>query len=567
MKRLICALVILILTFTLCQAQSTRQNGTQKNDKESRSIQPAAAGNPVTGSGTTGRLARWTGVDGSNSFNLGNSIIFEDKFGKVGIGTTAPTSPLTVQGMIETTLGGYKFPDGTVQTTAGLASVFHNATLTGNGTAASPLGVAIPLILEGESRGVAVISVVNTAHQSVGIDGAGSDVGVRGQGFTVGDGNNFGIGVAGIGGVSSSVTFKGGIGVLAGGGSALAGGGGDGVEARGGISLIGISGAGVRALGGDSPGETSGHGVVATGGNSSATGNQARGGDGVRATGGDVGTNGKAGDGVVAIGGDYPKGGTPGHGVVATGGRHSGTGVVAKGSDEGDSNFSGGEGVEALGGIGSGALNAGGHGIVAIAGSGVNGASNGFAGFFIGNVRVQGDLNVTGTKNFKIDHPLDPENKYLSHAAIESSEVLNVYSGNVKTNKKGEAIVTLPDWFEALNKDLRYQLTVIGTFAQAIVSDEVRNNHFTIKTNAPNVKVSWQVTGVRSDAVMLKRPFKPEEEKPERERGTYLNPEAYGQPQERGSERARLPEMMRQTKATGEKQIEGAKQKAQSRHR
>ena len=50
----------------------------------------------------------------------------------------------------------------------------------------------------------------------------------------------------------------------------------------------------------------------------------------------------------------------------------------------------------------------------------------------------------------------------------------------------------------------------------------------------PNVEVSGQVTGVRSDAVMLKHPFKAEEDEPERERGTYLNPEAYGQPEERG---------------------------------
>jgi hypothetical protein len=38
--------------------------------------------------------------------------------GFLGIGTTLPTSPLTVSGMIHCTSGGFKFPDGTVQTTA-----------------------------------------------------------------------------------------------------------------------------------------------------------------------------------------------------------------------------------------------------------------------------------------------------------------------------------------------------------------------------------------------------------------------------------------------------------------
>jgi hypothetical protein len=45
--------------------------------------------------------------------------------------------------MIETTLGGYKFPDGTVQTTAGISFVTHDASLAGLGTAASPLGIAV----------------------------------------------------------------------------------------------------------------------------------------------------------------------------------------------------------------------------------------------------------------------------------------------------------------------------------------------------------------------------------------------------------------------------------------
>jgi hypothetical protein len=155
---------------------------------------------------------------------------------------------------------------------------------------------------------------------------------------------------------------------------------------------------------------------------------------------------------------------------------------------------------------------------------------------------------VTGTKNFKIDHPLDPENRYLLHAAIESSEVLNVYSGNVVTDASGDAVVVLPEWFEAVNSDFRYQVTVIGSFAQAIVAREIKDNRFVIKSSAPQVKVSWQVTGVRSDPTMVKHPFSAEQEKPEVERGYYLVPEAYGQPEERGTTWARYPEMMKQLK-------------------
>ena len=96
-----------------------------------------------------------------------------------------------------------------------------------------------------------------------------------------------------------------------------------------------------------------------------------------------------------------------------------------------------------------------------------------FAGNFDGDVTLTGTLTA-GTKHFKIDHPLDPANKYLVHASVESSEMMNIYTGNVTTDAQGEARVQLPDWFEVLNTDFRYQLTAIGQFAQVIVSSEVR---------------------------------------------------------------------------------------------
>ena len=119
------------------------------------------------------------------------------------------------------------------------------------------------------------------------------------------------------------------------------------------------------------------------------------------------------------------------------------------------------------------------------------------------DVNVFGTLNVFGVKNFKIDHPLDPTNKYLIHSCVESPDMMNVYNGNITTDSIGIATVILPDYFEALNRDFRYQLTVIGQFAQAIVLEKVKLNTFKIQTDQPCVEVSWQVTGVRHDPAAL----------------------------------------------------------------
>jgi hypothetical protein len=116
---------------------------------------------------------------------------------------------------------------------------------------------------------------------------------------------------------------------------------------------------------------------------------------------------------------------------------------------------------------------------------------------------------------------------------VEAAERLNVYSGNVTTDDGGHATVALPDYFEALNHDFRYQLTVIGPFAQAAVADEIKGNRFTIRTDKPNVKVSWQVTGVRHDAYARAHPLVVEQDKPAHERGSYLHPQLYQQPEEK----------------------------------
>jgi hypothetical protein len=186
---------------------------------------------------------------------------------------------------------------------------------------------------------------------------------------------------------------------------------------------------------------------------------------------------------------------------------------------------------------------------IAAASSGTNygvwGRTNsaaGYAGFFLGRVAVTGTLSKGGG-SFKIDHPLDPENKYLYHSFVESPDMKNIYDGVATTDEAGFAVVELPEWFEALNRDFRYQLTVIGggAWARARVSREIAASRFVIQTDVAGTKVSWQVTGIRKDPFAEKHRIPVEEDKPEDERGTYLHAEAWGEPKERGLEAKRWP--------------------------
>ena len=190
-----------------------------------------------------------------------------------------------------------------------------------------------------------------------------------------------------------------------------------------------------------------------------------------------------------------------------------------------------------------------GNGVVGIANNGSTAAgvygwsTSGYAGWFSGKVHVQGAL-TSSDKQFKIDHPLDPENQYLSHASVESSEMKTFYDGVVTTDAGGYATIELPAWFDALNKDFRYQLTVVDDadsedWVLAKVTEEIADNRFTVRTSAPGAKVCWQVTGVRRDAWAQAHPLEVEQDKPEAERGLYLAPAEHGQPEEKAIDRAR----------------------------
>jgi len=173
-------------------------------------------------------------------------------------------------------------------------------------------------------------------------------------------------------------------------------------------------------------------------------------------------------------------------------------------------------------------------------GVGIAGVSkNGFAGFFVGDVGISGDVDISGTLSkgagsFKIDHPLDPANKYLYHSFVESPDMKNIYDGVIVLNVGGEATVELPAYFEALNQDFRYQLTCIGGSAPVYIGKEISNNRFTIAGGTAGLKVSWQVTGTRHDAYAQAHRIQVEVEKTVKERGKYIYPKEFGQQENMG---------------------------------
>jgi hypothetical protein len=317
----------------------------------------------------------------------------------------------------------------------------------------------------------------------------------------VGNGNNT---------ASVEGSYAGNMGVVGQGGAGNNNSGGAGTSA-------GPGGIGVYALGGNS-------------GNSLSGGAPAVGGSGVYAVGGTSGSG-------------SPSGFTGGAGVYATGGTGGAEciGAICNGPVGG----AGGFGVVANGGTG-GPNGGGGIGIFAGGGApGAGGSSTTIAALFSGNVQVGGTLTKTAG-SFRIDHPQDPANKYLSHSFVESPDMMNIYNGNVLLDASGSAWIELPAWFEVLNRDFRYQLTAIGAPAPGLfVAEEIVDNRFKIAGGSPLGKISWTVTGIRQDPYANAHRIPVEEDKAPQEQGMYLHPELYGVPAERNVIYAQHPELLR----------------------
>ena len=332
---------------------------------------------------------------------------------------------------------------------------------------------------------------------------------------------------------------------------------GDGVQGNGTGNFSGVAGWG---------GPNSGTGVIGFGGNGAGAGVR-----GIGFGGPNVGPAGPAGvfgqgganaPGVVGQAGSDVADGVQGFatgnfsGVAGFGGPNAGTGVFGLGGVLPGQTFVTGPGVKGIGGggpntapqranglviaVGVYGQGAGGaDGVYGVAGStegagqeswgGVHGVGGGgspdpsfagsYAGLFDGAVLINGNLAVMGTVTkgggaFQIDHPLEPESKYLVHSFVESPDMKNIYDGVAAADPSGEAIVELPAYFDALNKEFRYQLTPIGAPAPTLhVKEELVGNCFSIGGAGPGQRVCWQITGTRKDAWALANPLVVEPDK------------------------------------------------------
>lgn len=177
-------------------------------------------------------------------------------------------------------------------------------------------------------------------------------------------------------------------------------------------------------------------------------------------------------------------------------------------------------------------------------------------------VYAAGDMGASGAKSFRIDHPFDPENKYLLHYSAESPEVINFYRGTVRLDDAGEAVVELPPYFSTINRHPSYQLTAVGAPMPMLhVSEEISEEalaageqtapgeaaplcFFRVSGGVAGAKVSWEVKAVRNDLRMRLHGAPVEQDKSGVERGRYQHPEFYGLPAEMGMDPPRSGEAL-----------------------
>ncbi|MBT8273233.1 MAG: hypothetical protein KJO77_05465 [Bacteroidia bacterium] len=324
-----------------------------------------------------------------------------------------------------------------------------------------------------------------------------------------------------------------------------------------GTGILGISNAGTGVYGTSNNmnfyageffnSDANGHGLVASG-NSVASTIIPGTGAGVSGTGSKYGTlgfgSGTSSTGIVGV-----ANGLTTFSTIAP----NGSGVSGTGTDVGMAGFS--TANDGLGVFGQGGNNANGVGVQGQGTYGVvglSGTGNGDLGVFgegkigvlgeassttgINNYGVfsNGDSGASGVKTFNIDHPLDPANKFLKHASIESNEILNLYRGTATFDGNGQAKVQLPNYYDAVNKNPSYQLTAIGaSMPDLFIEREVENGIFIIAGGKPGKKVSWQITAERNDPYLQQHPEKRNMEIDKGSlKGQYLMPDLYGKSEE-----------------------------------
>jgi hypothetical protein len=341
-------------------------------------------------------------------------------------------------------------------------------------------------------------------------------------------------------------------------------------KSPGGYGVIGESDTGHGLFGISHSDDSNGTGVIGQSENGNGVVGSSRTGTGVYGTSiSGEGVHGYSGKkyGIGVLGGSndgYGVSGAVWAGVGVHGLSNKGTGVVAVGTDAGvRASSSEGPGVVGHSNVDSGVygesptLGVYGRSYAGAALLGWSERSRGYGAFIYGRVAIVGKLEKAGG-SFKIDHPLDPANKYLHHSFVESSDMKNIYDGLVILDESGSADVYLPDWFFALNKDFRYQLTAIGASASDLyVAEEIHEpskdcafnsdtkpncTHFKIAGGSSGLKVSWQITGIRKDPWANIHRIQVEEEKSDKERGHYLYPDLYNQPVENGISHILFPE-------------------------
>jgi len=479
-----------------------------------------ASSSGLSGGGTSGTLnlqvnaALIPKLASANAFTAAQTITASNATQILSVTQNGTGAAILGTGTGQAGYGVYGSSTATIGNGYGVYGV--NNTQSGAGVEGYAANTSYGIGVLGNSAGSTGIGVEGTTAGSYGVFGwstavSGASYGVYGSSSSPGGAGVYGIGATGVVGVSTG---------------AGPGGSFTGSTAAAGSALNGMDGASV------------------TGGNSDPK-NATNGGDGLVAAGGSSGftssASGRGGAGISGVGGLAHIVLIDGLGIV---GELGPGGSFTGGNNTGEACECGGDGIDAQPGIDQGSTQA-----------------DGYAANFTGDVFISGTLNNMSPE-VKMDNPLDPANKYLVHASVESSEMKNMYDGTVTTDSQGHAIVQLPEWFQALNGDFRYQLTVIGQFAQAIVAREIENNQFEIRTSAPGVKVSWQVTGVRQDAYAKAHPLVVQQEKQARMRGFYIRPELYGAPAEKQIEWARHPQMMQKIKEAQARQLAAAQNPA-----